>query len=236
MTATGALRGVGRTLYRCYHHLRSRSMLEPVIRGRRALIVGTGPSAADLGSIPDDVCVLTCKDGLRLFSERSERTHVDVYSCFRSGLERESGLPELFDRTRPGVFVSNDLCYVRNRTDLTGLYGRLMYDVGEDNTMLRRLIRPHTVEEIRGAALRAKTSTGMRLLQYALHFRAREVFLVGIDFGRDGYVWGSREASRPWNHADIDENLVRIVSQRHGNVFSLSASSPAIEYLPHRGF
>jgi hypothetical protein len=205
-----------------------------MIAGHRVLIVGTGPSAAELGSIPDDVKVFTCKDGLALFAARAERRRIDIYSCIRSRLQREARLAELLERTRPRILMSNDPKYIRGRRDLRGLYSSLTYDAGDDNTIVHKLIEPLSVDDILGKALRPKISSGMRLLHYAVYFGAREIYLVGIDLGRNGYVWGQRAADRPWNHADIDENFIRTLASRHDNVFSLSMTSPIAEYVPYR--
>jgi hypothetical protein len=233
-TLAETARRVGMPLYRSYHRRRTRGILKPLIAGQRVLIVGTGPSAAELGSIPGDVRIFTCKDGLSLFAERAERRHVDVYACIRSRLLREPRLAELFERTRPTVVMSNDVRYVARRQSLRGLYATLVYDAGEDNTIVRKLIAPLSVADICGNALRPKISTGMRLLHYAVHFGAREIYVLGIDLGRDGYVWGSRQPDRPWNHADIDDNFIKTLSARYDHIFSVSPKSPVAEYLPYR--
>lgn len=233
-TLAAAAHGVCMTPYRCYHRLRRRSVLQPIFAGRRVLIVGTGPSAAELGWIPDDVLICTCKDGLGLFAERAQRSRVDVYASIRSRLQTEPRLAELLARTRPKVFMSNDPRYIRRTRSLRGLYSSLVYDSGDDNGIVRRLIAPTRVTDIRGSALRLKISTGMRLLHYAIYFGAREIFVIGIDLGQKGYVWGERTSDRPWNHADIDENFIRIVSARYPDIFSLSGNSPIARYLPCR--
>ena len=234
MSVATTVSGLRKAAYRYYHRLHDRSLLTRMIAGQRVLIVGTGPSAAELESIPEDVKIFTCKDGLSLFAKRAERRRIDVYSCIRSRLQGELRLPELLERTRPRILMSNDLQYVRCRRDLRGLYSSLAYDAGEDNDILRKLIEPLSIDDICGNALRPKISSGMRLLQYAIYFGAREVYLIGIDFGRNGYVWGQRRHDRPWNHADIDENFISTLSAKHHNVFSLSSTSPIAEYIPQR--
>jgi hypothetical protein len=225
---------VSRPLYLSYHRMRNRSVLRPMIAGQRILIVGTGPSAAELGAIPEDVRIFTCKDGLALFAARPDRRHIDVYAGIRSRLVRETRLAELFERTRPAIIMSNDPAYLRRHPGLRGLSSTLLFDAGDDNTIVNRLIAPLSVRKICGNALRAKISTGMRLLHYAVHLGAREIYLLGIDLGRNGYVWGERQADRPWNHEDIDDNFIEALSRKYGHVFSLSANSPIAEYLPCR--
>jgi hypothetical protein len=234
MAFVAAARDACMVPYWYYHRLRRNSVLKPMFMGRRVLIAGTGPSAAELGWIPDDVLICTCKDGLHLFAERTQRSRVDVYASIGSRLRNERRLPELFARTRPRVFISSDVKYVRRSHTLRGLYSRLVYDSGEDNGIVRKLIAPLSVRDIRGNAFREKISTGMRLLHYAVYFGAREIYLIGIDLGHNGYVWGERKADRPWNHADIDENFIKIMSTRYTNLFTLSSDSPIARYLPYR--
>lgn len=226
-----ALREWAMPLYTGYHRLRSRGRLRRLIEGRRVLVVGTGPSAADLDSIPPDVLVFTCKLGIRLFAERHRGRHVDLYTCFRSSLEKQAEMPHYFRRTHPRFFLTNDLRYVRSRADL--VFTHLLHDNGSDNSMLAHLIKPLHPEDIRGNARRGKTSSGVRLLQYALTFGSAEVYLIGIDLGRNGYVGGDGDLHKPWNHHDIDENFLRLVGAQQGNVFSLSPRSPAARFLPH---
>lgn len=229
-----AARAVSRPFYLSFHRMRNRAVLRPVIAGQRVLIVGTGPSAAELGAIPDDVRIFTCKDGLALFAARPERRPIDVYACIRSRLVRETRLAELFERTRPAIVMSNDPKYLQQHPGLRGLSSTLLFDAGDDNTIVDKLIAPLSVRDICGNALRAKISTGMRLLHYAVHLGAREVYLLGIDLGRNGYVWGRREADRPWNHEDIDDNFIAALSRKYDHVFSVSPNSPIAEYLPCR--
>ena len=222
------------TPYWGYHRLRRNAVLKPLFAGRRVLIAGTGPTAAELGSIPDDVVICTCKDGLQLFAERTPRNRVDLYASIGSRLRTEPRLAELFARTRPRVFMSNDMGFVRSRRELRGLYSTAVYDAGENNTIVDKLIAPLSIRDIRGTAYRLKLSTGMRLLHYAVHFGAREIYLIGIDLGQKGYVWGERKANRPWNHADIDENFIRILAAKYPRIFTLSSNSPIARYLPSR--
>lgn len=208
-------------------------LLGPRVAGRRVLVMGSGTSVRALGEIPDDVAVFTCKAGICILAERSPPPRVEVYSCFRSGLSSNADLVPALLRVRTHFFMSNDLGYVRRRRDLDGAYSVLLRDVGDDNHLLTKLIAPRTLTEIRGRAVRAKTSSGIRLLQYALHYGAREIYVAGVDFGRDGYAWPG-EAQKRWNHEDIDENFVRLMGERHRNVFSATAESPIAEYFAHR--
>jgi hypothetical protein len=130
---------------------------------------------------------------------------------------------------------------ITNRDDLPDFLeerraegGSIYFDDGRDTRYLKALIRPATLESIRGASTVQATSSGLLLLQYALTFGAAEIYLAGIDFGRGGYFWGP--SSYPWRHDDIDENFVRIVGGRFKNVYSASDKSPAAAYLPVRSF
>lgn len=218
-----------------YHHFRNEPALRTLLAGRRVLVLGTGPSAAELGAVPDDVVIATCKLGLRLVAERLPGRRVDLYTCFRSSLETYADLVDVFQRTRPRIFMFSDLRYIRRRRDLDGTYSTLLRETGSDNYILRRLIAPLKVGDIRGSAYRAKTSSGIKLLQFALYYGAAEVHVLGIDFGRRGYYSGETDVGKRWHHDDIDENFVRLMSERHDNLYSASGSSPVCEYLGRKG-
>ena len=74
--------------------------------------------------------------------------------------------------------------------------------------MVRPLGRfaPSPLSTPRGRSRHPWTSTGVRLVQYALYYGASAVTITGIEYGRGGYFWG--HSADPWHHADIDENFM----------------------------
>ncbi|MBI3252516.1 MAG: hypothetical protein HYZ52_04280 [Candidatus Omnitrophica bacterium] len=205
-------------------------VLKRLIRGERILIVGSGRSASELADIPPGIKLFTCNAGIRFFDGKAMDRPLDLFFCNKAKLQREKEIELLLVKIRTRVFVSRNTDGIRENTALRGSYERLLYDDSTDPWYLTRLIRPQGVQDIQGRCEATWTSTGMRLLQYALYFGAREVYVVGMDFGENGYFWGPKP--NPWGHPDIDENFIRIVSAKYRNVFSISSKSPLSHHLP----
>ncbi|MDY6953466.1 MAG: hypothetical protein SWE60_18310, partial [Thermodesulfobacteriota bacterium] len=184
-----------------YLHLKSRSTLGRLIRHRRVLIVGSGPSASDLLAIPPDLLVFTCNRGLLLFLDGSLKRRVDLYLCQKGAInDRQNDIETLLASVKTNLFLMNKPDFITEKTDLQGAYVALLQDKLSHNYYLRRLIAPYRVSHIRGQYA-AFTSSGMRLLQYALFFKAKETYLIGVDLDQSGYFWEKKNVH--W-HQDID--------------------------------
>ena len=144
-------------------------------------------------------------------------------------------LKHLVGQSKFRLFVTDDPECFKGVDWLRDRCSCLTYDDGRDSFYIERLIAPHTVADIRGGGHHRCTSSAGRLLQYALFFGAREVYLIGMDFGRGDYFFGHANFNIT-KHALIDENFVKIIAERYDNVFSLSPRSPVKEYLPCRMF
>lgn len=211
------------------------AFLSQLLRGRRVLVLGSGPSANALESIPDDVLVLTCKLGPDILASKRLRRRVDLYyypnlRADEQGFEMRQRIAVMARETRIELFVCEDVLTLTDVLPLKTRHSRLIMDFRRDQRLLRRLIAPRTIREIRGRSFCPWTSTGVRLIQYAVHFGAREVFVIGIDLGQNGYA--SSRVMRRWHHHDIDGNFLRILSTRHPHVYALSANSPIADYFP----
>jgi hypothetical protein len=139
---------------------------------------------------------------------------------------------DLLRKVKTRLLVIDDPRYIRRERRFYGIYEHLLRDDGKHNDYLKSLIRPQGVRTIRGGSFHPWTSTGIRLLQYALYFGAAEIYLTGIDFGNDGYFWGQNEDK--WLHDDIDENFLKIADAKFGNIFSASRKTPLTRHVPHR--
>ena len=217
----------------------ARRALDGLLRGKRVLVLGSGPSANDLESIPDDVVVLTCKLGPAVLAEKNLRRRLDLYyypSLRVDGLgrERRQQLAALVRDVRIDVLVCENLLTLLDVLPMRAAYSRLVMDFTANQRPLRQLIAPAKIKDIKGRSFCPWTSTGVRLIQYAAYFGAREIFVIGIDLGKNGYASGG--AMRRWHHEDIDCNFLRILSKRHDRLYSLSANSPVAEYLPVRAW
>lgn len=211
--------------------------LRGLLRGRRVLVLGSGPSANDLETVPDDVVVLTCKAGPKILVDKGLCRDIDLYyyPSFRvdpAGRERRRLLASIVGQSRIDCLVCEDLMTLIDVAPLKARYSRLLMDFTANQLLLRRLIAPATVRQIRGRAFCPWTSTGVRLVQYAAYFGAREIYMIGVDLGQHGYATG--EAARPWHHEDIDDNFLRVISRRCAHVYSLSEHSPVARHFAVR--
>ena len=214
-----------------YLHLRNRSTLRRLIKNRRVLIVGSGPSASELDGIPNDVLIFTCNRGLMLFPETSLKRRVDLYLCQTGGMtDTYADIEALVMRVKTNLFLINKPGFIKRKRSMEGAYSRIVEDKVQYNYYLRRLIKPYTLSQIKGQYA-AFTSSGMRLLQYALFFQAKEIYLIGVDVDHSGYFWKKKNIH--W-HLDIDREFIRIVSQKYKNVYSASQSSPISTYLKYK--
>jgi len=219
------------------------SILRNLITDRTVYILGSGPSASELESIPDNAIVMTCNAGLRYFLDEKRKRKVDVYFFIRSKLDKIIDvdgkavgkvryMESLLQKVPTQILLTNHPKHILETKSLLGTYLKLLYDDPQDPHYLKPLISPHQPSEIAGSAPCAWTSTGIRLLQYALFFDAKEIYLAGMDFGKKGYFWGNNP--NEWRHIDIDENFIRIIAKKYEHVFSACPSSPLSDLLPIR--
>ncbi len=226
-----AFKGLRNRLQWSLSHWSHGPSLKKLLAGRRVLIVGAGPSASELPHVPADTAVLTCNSSLKLFAERG-RPRVDLYYFHkRQGLWKTSGLQELIKNIEIGIFISNLPKLVRiARASQRRFHDRpdAFVDSNRNNFYLKRLLGPRHIRPVNGIHW---TSAGVRLLQYALYFKAREIFLIGIDQS-DGYFWG--EKKREQVEQGFEQSVLDEFSKRFSNVFSLSEKSPITRYFPFR--
>ena len=210
--------------------MRNDAFLRSVIEGQRVLIIGSGPSASQVANIPDDVKILTCKGAIRRVPEICPARSVDIYFTYGERLAKaDNSLRQLIAHTGVRVFITDDRDYVRRHRVLSGAFRTIILDYNPNNYYLNQLIAPHRVEEL---TTRIRyTSSGIRLLQYALYFGAREVYIAGIDLFENGYFWGSEGYT--W-HQEIDRRFLEIVASRHKNIFTAARVSPLEEFVPFR--
>jgi len=209
-------------------YLKSRSALKKLIKGKRVLIVGSGTSAKELKEIPEDVLVFTCNAGLRLFYNKGYNK-INLYLCHKRAIIYDyKDIKSLLKKIKCRVFVIDEPGYIKK--ELGDSYSILIKDYNDNNYYLKRLIKPYNINQIKGSSA-LKSSSGMRLLQYALFFKAKEIYLIGIDVNEKGYFWGERNEHK---HLDIDRNLIKIVSKKYKNIYSVSKNSPITKFIPYK--
>lgn len=219
----------------------SRWVAEPTLRtlleGRRVLVLGSGPSSEAVKSIPDDVVVATCNLGPKFLVDRGLPRRVDLYyysnvRADRPGFERRLHTAAVLREVEVDLLVCEDLLTLVDVVPLRDRYARRILDFQGNQHLLRRLVRPARIRELRGSSFCPWTSAGVRLVQMAAYCGASEILLAGIDLGRAGYFWGSRGGR--WHHDDIDGNTLEVLSRKHHGIYSISAESAAAEYFPFK--
>lgn len=220
-------------------HLKNHAALSNLINGKRILILGSGPSAKDFGvlRIPSDVLLFTCNYGFYLLKDRP-RT-IDLYLTNKNCMEANLAIPRELPTMKIDVLLMNDLAYLRKKKNLGNCYQKLLR-TPPDNYYFERLIRPLSVSFRNDPTTWHDTSSGIKLLEYALAFRAKEIYLIGIDFGHE-HVYQNTISREDWlsvpkqrTHFKIDRYFLTVVSKRYRNVFSISKESPVNAYLPYR--
>ncbi len=217
-----------------YFILKNNKIFEELIRNKRVLLLASAPSANDikLEDIPEDVKILTCKAAPRLFLDKKYHRDIDLYMVYGGKMKQDPSLIELLKKIKTKVFVIDDRRYMEKKKELKNFYSVMIWDRNDNNYYLKKLIQPYTFRSIIGTSL-PRTSTGMRLLQYALYFGAKEIYLAGIDISEGGYFWGEKNVH---HHLDIDNNFMKIVSKKYDNIYSLSKNSPITQYIPFKTF
>lgn len=214
------------------HFFRHAPILKKLIKGQKILIVGSGPSAAELDDIPEDIKIFTCHAGLRLFTGDRFNRKIDLFLTYKHAMSKHyEDIEEILPTVKIDLFLVDSFNYVNKKKELKRCYSSLIADRQKDNRYLKKLIKPYRIEQIIGNSNARHTSAGIALLQYALYFGAKEIYLIGIDFGIGGYFWGEKREER--KHRDIDENFIKIVSKKYNNIYSLSKTSPITKYIPY---
>lgn len=226
-----------RPFVRAYYRVAADGPLRRLLEGRRVLVLGSGPSAGEVPSIPDDVLILTTKLGPEILEDRGLRRRIDLYYYSniredRAGRERRLHIDALLRRMRIGVFICEDFFSLLDVRGLKDAYEQRLMDFGGSQVLLREVIAPIRIEDIRGDSFCPWTSSGVRLIQYALHYGASEIYLAGIDLGENHYASGRK--MRRWDHQDIDRNFLELISKRHDNVYTISRTSPITRFFPTR--
>ena len=90
--------------------LMARAVLDDLLRGKRVLVLGSGPSANDLESIPNDVVVLSCKLAPAVLAAKNLRRRLDLYyypslRVDAIGRERKQQLASLVREVRIDLLV-----------------------------------------------------------------------------------------------------------------------------------
>jgi len=208
--------------------------IKKFIENHRVLILGSGPSAKDLKNLGNKkIKLFTCNASPKILQKKEIKKKISLYLCTGDVLfadYKDRDLLSLFQKTPPEVFITDS----KRRIEKTGKINMdkviFVKDCNSNNFYLKRLISPKKINQIKGNSF-ATTSSGVRLLQYALYFGAKEIYLLGIDGGMGNYYWGGKNEG---NHQEIDNNFLEIISKKYKNIYSASKSSPITKYFPYK--
>jgi hypothetical protein len=160
---------------------------------------------------------------------------VDLYfskkDVLKQALPGSDNLSEIILSLKINLFVTNKIRWGK------GFCNNVVWDETRSNYFLKKLIKPIAIDEI-GENRWRRTSVGVRLLQYAVFFKAKEIYLIGIDLGRGSYFWeekgGAEFNDDLTGHEPLDSNFVKLMSKKYGNIYSLSKNSPVNQFIPFK--
>jgi len=218
---------------RVFRAPRENSIMRKHIQGRRVLILGSGPSAKELENIPDDVLIFSCNTGPQLLLEKNITNKVHVYLGNKKGFinygEVMAGLVRKLDIE---LFLTRSVPYVKKHKFV---YKDLVQERVTNSTyFLERLTGKETAQQI--TQNDSRPSAGIGLLEYALYFGAKEIYIIGIDLSTDteGHIFDEPKERRYSPHEQADKAFVKWVSESYKNVYSASSTSPLSKVFSHR--
>jgi len=216
------IRKIRRRILRARYQFVRYIFLSRLIKDKKVLIIGSGLSAKKLKQIPEGFLVFTCNRGVKLLNDVKFKGTIDLYFTFAHHLRKHKETQENLQSVKIKIFIIDDLNCIKNRPFLNKSYQYLLQDNYYNNRYLEKLIRPQRVYKLKGSSF-PWTSSGMRLLQYALYFKAKEIYLIGFDLDTKGYFDGQPNQS---DHIDIDNNLMMLLVEKYTNIYSLTNSLP----------
>ncbi|OGX16055.1 MAG: hypothetical protein A2166_05440 [Omnitrophica WOR_2 bacterium RBG_13_41_10] len=217
-----------------YTALRRNSALKKIIKNQRVLIIGSGTSANELKYIPSDVKILTCNVGPRILLYKGINKVIDLYYCVPGVIEgdhKNENVIDLVLRFKINLFIY-PAKWIKSFIDIKKTCVKCIKDHGFNDYYLNKIMGPLKTEEIKRSFLsNNRTSSGVRLLQYALYSQAKEIFLLGIDINEEGYFWGRKNIHE---HLSIDKDFIEFVSHKYNNIYSASRKSPIMRYVKYK--
>lgn len=217
-----------------YCAFKRNSELKRIIKNQRVLIIGSGSSVNELEYIPGDVKILTCNIGPRILFDKKISEVIDLYYCVPGAVERghkNENILGLLSNFKINLFIYPTK-WIKNSLLLKNVCAQFTKDYTFNGYYLNKLIGPQKTQDIKSNfSSNNRTSSGIRLLQYALYAQAKEIFLIGIDMDEKGYFWGRNNIH---DHLSIDKNFIEIVSKKYSNIYSASKNSPIVRYIKYR--
>lgn len=217
-----------------YHRIKNYLILRNLIRDKRVLILGSGPSANDLKRIPDDVLIFACNYSPKILLENNMKNKIDLFVTSEYCMHANKKIEKLFKNIKTQFFLTNNMKYIK--TNIKKGYSKLLYRKDHNNYYLNKLIGLKDINKIKGTS-NPWNSTGIILLQYALYFKAKEIFLIGMDLN-EGHFYNQKRLDNGekyiYEHKDIDHNFMKIISKKYDHIFSASKNSPITRYILYK--
>jgi hypothetical protein len=233
-----ALRPLAHQVHRTLSQPIQDAILRKLIGGRRVFVLGSGPSAAELTRIPDDVLLFSCNVAPEALLQKGLHPPIDLYIA-NAVARRNYGLRvnRILDQLTVRNYLTRSPRYIRSLGNLR--CERVLYDraTEDSNYLLRRWMDKTLVDDLAARTWRGIPSSGVALLIHALVYGAREIYCLGLDLDDRGHaVAGSETDPRIYveHHQQLDHGILRHANQRFGNVFSVSPNSPLRRFVPHR--
>ncbi len=208
--------------------------LKKLIRGKAVLILGGGPSAAELETIPENVLFMTCNRCPKILLQKNINRRIDLYTSSRFNVREEylDETKQILSRLGADVFLFDDSGLAKKQ--FRGTYKKYIELNHTDNRCLNSLISPLVPADIQGKSSKRWTSTGVLLLQMALFYKAAEIYLAGMDLDAKPYAFGGKSMHYEGWHQDIDHAFIQIASKKFSHVYSAAAKSPIIRYFRYK--
>jgi hypothetical protein len=218
--------GLFRSAKGMFRHWLNYHKFQKLIRDNRVVIVGTGAAAADIQPFGENARFLVCDGGFSAFVNGRSGKTMDLFLCSQPVI-RKKFVKNKLSEINPGVFLSDDLGFIKKKKGKKHWSGSLIRDYRYDRPFTQKLLTP---SELREVGLEEIASSELRLLQIALYFKPKEVYIVGDEFLNNRYVWDD-----PHENGDLltaKEKFFKIVSKKYPNIFCVSKESLLAKYLP----
>jgi len=212
---------------RCHHE--HRPLLSKLIKGNRILILGPGPSELQWDWIPSDIKLFTCHAGIKTVTDLCVTKRIDLLFCSTAKLMRTPGIKSQIVHSGVANLITDDPGLFRNDPTLLSACSHILFDDINNNYYFNQVIWPLHFNQFRGKG-NPYTLSPIRLLQYALFYGAKEVYLAGFDLGHKGNV----KLKSSDHQRNINETFIRYVGKQFPNVHSISQGSLANGYIPYR--
>ena len=204
-------------------------------KGKKVLILGSGPTLEEIVSIPDDFIVVCCNFSINYLEEHFFGRRANLYLTTNQAVSEGGGIEKILKAEEYDVLVHNfdNKLISKFKLDKKNSFFNLPQDVS-----LLSLVAPNTYRKryVFGKEQNVMLSSGCQLVQYGIIGEAEEIFLAGIDTERSVSYFQDRryvedESSKKNNHYLMDSSFLEECT-KYNNIFVASPKSPVSALLP----